>query len=260
MPATLAFNVQYGGKFLTRSGMLKQINKKKPMVVARPPTSRQGAQRSHIMGDLSFSEKQKITINTIFCGSHAQGISQSWQDGALLADGMYVNIDHNRTVAAVQAPQDAEIAKLNRELNQTYVARGNVGQKAKRRQEALDDKAQEQSAETAVSRAVAKAGKYYDAADWDVVDAVESEKLDLASAKNEELPEKMRGMSVEERKAYVEELAAKRAHLRDQITKLNEERKVHVASKQKQGGANGLNNAIIDGLKKEASKKNFDLK
>ena len=62
-----------------------------------------------------------ITVSTIFCGSHAQGISGMWKDGAVLADGSYLNIDQNQRIVSIAAPQDKEIARLNVEINATYI-------------------------------------------------------------------------------------------------------------------------------------------
>src|SRR5215471_803304 len=79
-----------------------------------------------------------IIVNTIHCGSEAEGIAGKWQDGALLADGKYMVIDHNRAVVHIEAPQDKEIAKLSAELNRTYLAYGADGRRASARQAAQD--------------------------------------------------------------------------------------------------------------------------
>ena len=65
-----------------------------------------------------------IIVNTIFCGDVKEGIDTKWKDGADLADGKYINIDQNQTIAYIEAPQDKEIARLGAELNKTYIAYG----------------------------------------------------------------------------------------------------------------------------------------
>jgi hypothetical protein len=62
-----------------------------------------------------------IIVNTIHCGSEREGINGKWKDGAVLADGRYLSIDHNRQVVHIVAPQDRQIAELGARLNQTYV-------------------------------------------------------------------------------------------------------------------------------------------
>src|SRR3972149_550669 len=65
-----------------------------------------------------------IVVNTIHCGSDSEGIDGKWKDGAILADGKYLNIDHNRKTIHIAAPQDKEIAELGIKLNDTYIAYG----------------------------------------------------------------------------------------------------------------------------------------
>ena len=45
-----------------------------------------------------------IIINTIFCGPTPAGEQTGWKDGAVLADGRYMSIDHNQKVAVIPAP------------------------------------------------------------------------------------------------------------------------------------------------------------
>jgi len=40
-----------------------------------------------------------VIVNTIHCGSEQAGISGGWKNGAMLADGKFLTIDHNRAVA-----------------------------------------------------------------------------------------------------------------------------------------------------------------
>jgi len=134
-----------------------------------------------------------IVVNTIHCGSHEQGIEGRWKDGADLADGSYINIDQNRAVVHIEAPQDAEIARLGEELNRTYLAFGRGGQAGAARQAEQDRNARAHAVAGApVQRAVAKASAQYRNAGWDLVDAVAECEVRLEELKDEDLPEVMR--------------------------------------------------------------------
>jgi hypothetical protein len=98
-----------------------------------------------------------IIVNTIFCGSRAEGISSNWKEGADLADGMYSNIDQNEQIAYIAAPQDDEINRLGQELNQTYVAFGAKGKEAKELQARQDSNAQSVAPAVMAERSLAKA-------------------------------------------------------------------------------------------------------
>jgi len=59
-------------------------------------------------------------------------------DGAIPADGQYVNINQNRQAVHIAAPQDREITELTTKLNDTYVAYGRMGNIARERQTAQE--------------------------------------------------------------------------------------------------------------------------
>lgn len=199
-----------------------------------------------------------IIVNTVFCGNFQEGVQTSWKDGADLADGRYLNIDQNQVVAAISAPQDAEIARLNNELNVTYFAFGAEGRKGKERQEAQDRNAAAASPEAAVQRAVAKSSGQYQNATWDLVDAVKAGQVKLEEVKADDLPEEMRKLTLAEQKQYLEKVGRKRAEVQKRVSQLNQEREKYVAAeRKKQATDNTLDAAIIKTVREQAAKKNF---
>jgi len=221
-------------------------------------------------GDVAYTDACKkaigkgVIVNTIFCGPHATGIAGKWQDGAKLADGEYMNIDHNRTVAHVDAPQDKKINELGRKLNGTYVPYGDKGKEGKDRQEKQDENAGRISSGNSAQRHSTKAKGVYRNSTWDLIDAVKNGKKKLEDIKDEDLPEEMRKMTLEEKKEYVEKKAKERKEIQEEINKLGEERKKFVAEKRKEeaeaGEKDTLGKKMSDSLKKAAEKKNFKLK
>jgi len=201
-----------------------------------------------------------IVVNTIFCGPHSTGVSTNWKDGAVLADGSYMSIDHNKQVAGVNAPQDQEIAKLGEALNSTYIAFGAEGAKNQVRQREQDSNALAAAPSSNVQRQITKSSSFYKNSSWDLVDALKEEKDDLAKLKKEQLPEKMQKMSEEEQKAYVKEMAEKREGIQKQIQALNESRKKHVAvemRKRAEKGEDTLDAVMIKTVREQAARKNF---
>ncbi len=77
------------------------------------------------------AREKNIFINTIFCGNWQEGVSTKWKDGADKGKGKYFNIDSDRKVAFIETPFDAEIARINDRLNDTYIGYGSLG-KSKR--------------------------------------------------------------------------------------------------------------------------------
>jgi hypothetical protein len=200
-----------------------------------------------------------IIVNTIHCGN---GIPDGWRDGALLADGKAMNINQNVQVAYVEAPQDKEIAKLGVELNKTYIAYGAHAGEGQQRQMEQDSNAIGQSQSSSLQRAVSKANGYYRNSAWDLVDAITDGKVELSKIKEEDLPENMRKMKVDERKKFVEQQGVERRRVQERINTLNGERNKYVADKRKEmaaeSGEKTLDQVLVEAIRTQAKAKSFE--
>jgi hypothetical protein len=198
-----------------------------------------------------------IIVNTIHCGGEAQGISEHWNQGALLADGKYLVIDQNQAIVHIEAPQDKEIVKLNEELNKTYINYGVAAPAAKARQLAQDGNAADKAQSgAAVQRTLTKASSNYLNATWDLVDASKSKDFDITKVKEADLPGEMKKMTVEERQAYLAKKTAERAEIQKKVLTLNKEREAFVASQRKESAkTDTLDTAMVKALRTQAEKK-----
>ncbi len=204
---------------------------------------------------IADAKERGIVVNTIHCGTAKEGAKTGWAEAARLASGQALNIDQNRAVAHIDAPQDDEIAQLGRELNKTYLGYGKKAKEARQRQEAQDKNAASNKA-SATTRAMSKAGRLYDNSGWDLVDGTKKGAVKLDELKEEDLPEELQGKDVEERKKIVEAKAQERAQIQARIQKLQAEREKFVAEKQKAAAGEGaatLDKAIIESASKQAA-------
>jgi len=213
-------------------------------------------------GPISFRDSVKtaigrgIVVNTIHAGTQEQGISDSWAEAAKLADGNFLFIDSNRAIARVDAPQDAEIAKLNESLNKTYIAYGGKGKEAVARQEAQDKNSAGLSASSMSTRAAAKASPMYRNGDWDIVDA----KKEGKAIATEELPAELRNLNDKERDAFIAKKAEERAALQKQIGALAAEREQYVQGelkKRAKDSTKSMDDALIESAKSQAQKADY---
>ncbi len=203
-----------------------------------------------------------ITVSTIFCGGHDEGIQTMWAEGAKLADGSYMSINQDEVVPAIAAPQDQELTRLSTELNKTYLAYGDVKmqKEALDRQTAQDANAAQAGAGVAAARAQTKASVLYNNATWDLCDACRLGKIKLEDLKDDQLPEFMRKMSVEERKAFVDKTIKERGQIQQQIKDLSDARDKYVADQRRtlaEKSDNTLDAAIIESVRKQAEQKSF---
>jgi hypothetical protein len=202
-----------------------------------------------------------IVVNTIYCGPEAEGEHSNWKDGAVLADGRYVSIDQNQQVVNIPAPQDAEIVRLNAELNKTYIPYGKMGQAGAMNQVVQDANAAKLSTSVLASRANAKCTSFYCPSDWDLVDAIKTGKCKIEDLKDEDLPEDLRKLDQAGRKARVAGAGERREQIRKQVLQLNAAREKFLAAERaKQAGAQKketLDAAMIQAVRGQVSRRNF---
>jgi hypothetical protein len=215
-------------------------------------------------GSCKNAIKKGIMVNTIHCGNQQEGVRTHWKDGAMLADGRYMHIDQNKAVAHIAAPQDKRIAELGAEMNQTYIPYGAGGQVAVARQAAEDSNASSASPSAMTQRAIFKSGYHYRNDSWDLVDAVKNKSVELDDVDEEQLPEEMKKMDSDQRAKHVKKTLKRREELQVEIQKLNDDRKVFVASKRKElqesKGEKTLDSVMIEAVHEQGAKRNFDFK
>jgi von Willebrand factor type A domain len=205
-----------------------------------------------------------IIVNTIHCGTSSEGIAGKWQDGARLAEGEFFNIDQDRAVVQIKCPQDEIIIKLNAELNQTYLWYGarNDRNRYAENQLAQDSNAAKAGLGSAVGRGAAKAGGAYDNRSRDLVDALNEDGEALKKVQKDDLPDALKDMSPDERTAYVEKVAARRADVQKKINALAAERESYLAAERKRP-ANGsadstLAGAVVKTIQKQLANSGFE--
>jgi hypothetical protein len=198
-----------------------------------------------------------IAVNTIFCGSEQEGARSGWREGALLGDGTFAAINQDRRPPSIDCPQDQELARLNEELNGTYLAYGAAGRARQDLQISQDRAAAAAAPSVAAERVAAKASSLYRNSNWDLVDAVRNEEVRLSEVRDEDLPEALRGKNREDRARIVAEHQASRERLQKRIGELSRERDAFLAAelaKLPDAGAAALDEAMRNSVRAQALK------
>jgi hypothetical protein len=201
-----------------------------------------------------------IVVNTIHAGSYDEGRDSGWQDGALLAGGDYMSIDHNLKIAHVPAPQDQRIAELNQALNETYIPYGKQGRAGKQRQLKQDANTLSISPALLAKRAKSKAGSLYSNDQWDLVDATRHDKSALQNLDESELPAEMNGMNPQQRETYVSNKAAERIRIKQEIAELGKARDRFIAEAKKQAATAQeatVDDALVSSIRKQGKEKHY---
>lgn len=173
-----------------------------------------------------------VMVNSIYCGPPEDGLAPAWREVATLADGHFAAIDQSHGAFAIETPYDDELVNLSSAINATYLPFGQSGAWSAENQVRQDQNAQGLNTATAAQRCVTKGGGLYCNSSWDLVDASGAESFKLEEVAEEDLPEVMRPMTMEERKAHVEAMRTRRAEIQEQIAALGLKRQAYVEAEQ----------------------------
>ncbi|MBI4880827.1 MAG: VWA domain-containing protein [Planctomycetes bacterium] len=200
-----------------------------------------------------------ILVNSIYCGPESDDLAPLWREVAVLADGRFASIDQDHGLVAIETPFDEALAALSGEVNDTYIPFGAQGQWAAANQVLQDRNAAGENSAAAASRAQTKASKLYRCA-WDLVDAVDQGQVELAEVKNEDLPERLRGLAPDELARAVADAGARRAEIQLRIQQVSLERLEFVQAEMARQGADdgqAFDRAIREAIRAQAVSKGF---
>lgn len=201
-----------------------------------------------------------IMVNSIYCGNPADDIAPGWNEISKLADGHFATIDQNNGTVVIATPFDDDLATLSSAVNETYIAYGSNGAWNASNQARQDSNAVGLNSAAAASRAVSKSSGIYKCSSWDLVDACALADFSLAEVTEEDLPEFMKEMTLEEREAYIAEQGKKRQEIQAQIQTINVQRQAYIDAEMKKHSldeSNSFDAAIRSAIREQAGQKGF---
>jgi len=219
--------------------------------------------------DVKFPETCKLAaaagifINSIQCGTEGD-TEPIWREIAMKAEGRYFRVEQSGGAILAATPFDTKLADLAKDLDATrvfYGAHEEIAKQAVRRTNAAAIYASASSAALA-QRCVFNGSS---AGTWnlnggakELVDDCANSRVKLAEIKETELPDELKKLSVADREKFVNERAARRTEIQQQITELSAKRQAHLAEQLKKATENGKSNLdlpIYDCVKAQAGKK-----
>jgi hypothetical protein len=219
-------------------------------LVGDAPAHRDYDQHIDYAKTTSVARQSQLTVNAVLCGGDGAARAQ-FTEIAQLGGGEFFQIDQSGGMTAVKTPHDEELRRLQRELESTRLYYGRAD--ARRRAEHARGLAMDMDGEEGASRAAAlsKSGRAPGPADTEdlVAGAVAGEPAPMDELEEEQLPDQLQGLSDEERKEKVAELAAKRQAVEAQIAELVKERDAFLRTNQPK---DGFDARVLESLKEDA--------
>ncbi len=201
-----------------------------------------------------------VYINTILCGSNGEA-RRVWQAVASGAEGEFLAIESDGGVREVATPYDDRLARLNTQLLGTAIVYGDADVRG--RQTVLNESSIAMSAPAAAGR-VSYGAMTETVAANDLLVEVKAKKVDLSTVAVDKLPEPMRAMTPDQRKAHVAANQAQRDKINTQIKTLAEKRNAyirdHLAKANTKNAKAGFDLEVVRTLRVQAERKGISYK
>ena len=214
---------------------------------------------------LAEATRRGIVVNTIQCGDWVM-TTQPWQQIAQLGGGRFFEVGQAGSALAMASPYDDKIASLSADLDATRLYFGDKQAKLKMlEKEAATAKLHAFASPASRARRAtfnaSETGERNLLGESELVDAIESGRVDLEEIDSEELPETMQAMAPAEQRAFVKETADRRAELAGQIEQLARQRADYLKKKvEAAGGAeDSLDHKIYSAVREQAEGKGIVL-
>lgn len=201
------------------------------------------------LNSLALAEEAKgrgILINTVRCGLD-EATEAAWRQIARIAGGDFVSVAQDGGVQAIATPYDAELQALNAAIADTVVGYGSAQAQERSRMKVRQRHAMKSAEAAAAASFSAKAGRLNRE---DLVTAVE-EGLALDSVAPEALPEELRGLPPEARRAAVEEKLARRKATQKRILEIAEKRDQYL--ERNAAAKDGFDERVLDIVRKQTA-------
>lgn len=227
-------------------------------LVGDAPPHMDYAQDTKYSKTLAVAKQRDIVVNAVLAGS-ARDTARIWQDIAQLGDGRFIPIPQDGgELVVIETPYDDDIIILQKDINGTVIPYG-----PRTQQKRVEEKTRQLSQIAAAAPASAsdmasylnKRAKVSSEAvtgDGDLVSAVASGRTTLGSVKDEELPDDLRKLTPEQRKAELDRQTQTRKTLNEKLAVLVQKRDAFVANKRRAAAparTSSFDRAVEDTLK-----------
>ncbi|MEQ8662456.1 MAG: vWA domain-containing protein [Gammaproteobacteria bacterium] len=169
---------------------------------------------------LADASRRGIVVNAIQCGRQPD-TRAAWQHIAALAQGEYIDVAQDGNALAVTTPHDAELARLAAEMDATRIFFGDDQARARAAAKQAATAKLNAAAPAVLARRArfnaSAAGAASFAGDDELVEAVSSGRVDLATIDAAVLPAPLARMDAAERAAYIATQARMREAVRNRI-------------------------------------------
>jgi hypothetical protein len=202
-----------------------------------------------------LARERDIIVNAVQAGS-ARDTERVWREIAQRGDGRYLPIPQDGgKVVIIETPWDFEIIELQSRINGTVIPYGPRAQRSsveqKARQHAAAPAAVASEMAGYLSKSAARDGRAVTGA-GDLVADVSGGRQRLDAVRDDDLPDALRSLSANERRALIDKQMAERKALNERMTELVKKRDRHVEEQRRNAptrAVDSFDRAVAETLK-----------
>ena len=206
---------------------------------------------------VKMAKQADIVINTIQCGN-ISATTPIWKDIARDSDGYFAKLPQSGNMTVIETPFDQDFKALNSKMGKTMLPYGSHTQRDKIKE--VQTKTQGFSSATIADRLSynTKTNKIIQR-QGDLIDDLTGGGVNLEDIPESHLPSELRGLSKEEKLAYIEQIKSERAEYQRIIRGLDEERREYLKEKVN-GQDSSFDQEVIDRVIDIAKRKGIEFK
>ncbi len=207
-----------------------------------------------------LAAKKGITINTIKLGNSCTEAIAHFKNMASCTNGEYLRLDQNAQDYVIATPYDDDINRLSRNIDDTRMYYGTASERSfnyskKAKSMAVYDSGSSTANSARAEYKQSKAGQNVLYGNKELISDYENGDLKLEDIKEDELPDILKGKSLEEKEAIVKNIAQKRKADNEKLIELLKKKRTYIEQKASEGnGKPSFSKEVLKVMKKQASK------
>jgi Mg-chelatase subunit ChlD len=214
----------------------------------------------------ALANKKGIIINTIQCGNSPTTVKY-WIEIANKGKGTYFQISQNGGSIVYESPYDKEINKISEELDNSRIYYGNSediknGQKRQEWSKEINNKASVSSLASRACYNNSKTGEANAFSNKELINDIEKSIVKLEDLSDDQLPEEIKKIKKENRKATIESNIKKRKDLKDKLDKLTNSRQIFIQelASKKTDEKDSFDSKVFECVQSQAKLKDITIK
>lgn len=215
---------------------------------------------------VKMAKAEEIVINSILMGGGCSGSREVWRDVAALTGGDFFEVGYDAGGYVVSTPYDGELATLQARLDSMVLYYGERHIVAAQNTKFLNTtainsgsvKLSEKASRAAYKASVIDKSYYRN----DLLTDVKSGKISVTGIDTAHLPPKLKTMTTEQRKIYVDSLTARRDSLQQKIKAIDLKRQTYITeetNKVKGTASHTFSSGVYNSIQVQSAKKKIVL-